>query len=436
MAAIPERNRLMASALILLMATSFSTGSLTQSRSQNRQFQRAVKNDKIIFLLEGVRERALNSVKPDPILLINFPEIDQQFKVTTGQKIVVVTLPTNYSRHFQIHLIEDTNAVKFAIHRIDEIWSEDIVVPELKDRSTFEEDEKDHLVVEITTVQSGSEIAVFFGCNPKGRIHMPYSLRDMLEKVKTSKVKVYHGEDLDFSVHAKESTESVLGELNCPTETMQAQEAANRGRGGGGGGGDLYSYRRGDIPIFNFDNADRILIATLQELIEALRKLKEETNNHRRETTALKKALQECKACRIKRPECSDDPGPCFPGVDCRDTADGPVCGPCPPGYDGDGRFCERNVCAEQPCFRGVQCFDSADPPYFRCGPCPPGYRGDGVACMPDPCQAKPAPCFRVRSISELWTHLLTSVHSVCTVVHLLAFLKNILFDGLSRGLR
>jgi hypothetical protein len=35
-----------------------------------------------------------------------------------------------------------------------------------------------------------------------------------------------------------------------------------------GGENDLYSYRRGDIPIFNFDEADRILIATLQELIE------------------------------------------------------------------------------------------------------------------------------------------------------------------------
>ena len=304
----------------------------------------------------------------------------------------------------QIHMVENINALRFAIHHAEEIWSEDIVIRELKDYDDNGEDEKDHLVVEITTIPSGSDIAVYFGCNHKGRIHMPYSLRDMLEKVKSSKVKVFHGEDLDFSVHPKESTDSVLEDLNCPVESMQAQEAANRGRGGGGDG-DLYSYRRGDIPIFNFDNADRILIATLQELIEALRKLKEETNNHRRETTALKKALQECKACRIKRPECSDDPGPCFPGVDCRDTADGPVCGPCPPGYDGDGRFCERNVCAEQPCFRGVQCFDSADPPYFRCGPCPPGYRGDGVACMPDPCQAKPAPCFRVRSIS-VQTHL------------------------------
>ena len=53
--------------------------------------------------------------------------------------------------------------------------------------------------------------------------------------------------------------------------SMQAQDP-----NGGGDENDLYSYRRGDIPIFNFDEADRVLIATLQELIEALRKLKSE----------------------------------------------------------------------------------------------------------------------------------------------------------------
>ena len=59
-----------------------------------------------------------------------------------------------------------------------------------------------------------------------------------------------------------------------------------------------FRYRRGDIPIFNFDEADRVLIATLQELIEALRKLKAEVQNQKQETVLLKKALQECKACR------------------------------------------------------------------------------------------------------------------------------------------
>lgn len=63
------------------------------------------------------------------------------------------------------------------------------------------------------------------------------------------------------------------GLLGCPIERMQAQQAySSRTRPTVSGGSDAdFAYGRGDIPIFNFDEADRILIATLQELIEALR---------------------------------------------------------------------------------------------------------------------------------------------------------------------
>ena len=37
------------------------------------------------------------------------------------------------------------------------------------------------------------------------------------------------------------------------------------------GGDDGYVYRRGDIPIFNLDEQDKLLIKTLTDLIEALR---------------------------------------------------------------------------------------------------------------------------------------------------------------------
>lgn len=192
-----------------------------------------------------------------------------------------------------------------------------------------------------------------------------------------------------FQVDGNVSIDAILEDLTCPIERMQAQEPP-------ASDDDLYSYRRGDIPIFNFDEADRVLIATLQELIEALRKLKAEVNIQKQETMLLRKALQECKACRIKRPECSDDPPPCFPKVECRDTNDGPVCGPCPQGFKGDGRFCERDACSEDPCYPGVQCYDADAPPFFRCGPCPEGYRGDGINCIPSACEQRPPPCFQV----------------------------------------
>jgi hypothetical protein len=63
------------------------------------------------------------------------------------------------------------------------------------------------------------------------------------------------------------SCSSRLSKLHdTPLHDVQAQQPPPPPAAGGEN--DLYSYRRGDIPIFNFDEADRILIATLQELIE------------------------------------------------------------------------------------------------------------------------------------------------------------------------
>jgi syndecan 4 len=118
----------------------------------------------------------------------------------------------------------------------------------------------------------------------------------------------------------------------------------------------------------------------------------------REETMLLRKALEDCEACKIKKPECTDLPYPCFDGpprVDCRDTAEGTECGPCPPGYKvqppplpcsnlllkGDGRFCELDACGGEPCYEGVSCYPDIAPPHYRCGPCPK---------VPPPCPHPP----------------------------------------------
>ncbi|KAJ8046213.1 Nephronectin [Holothuria leucospilota] len=69
----------------------------------------------------------------------------------------------------------------------------------------------------------------------------------------------------------------------------------------------------------------------------------------------------------------------------------------CNEGYWGNGRIClpaQIRDCSSQPCFPGVVCTNeyedireiSGYPPegifdQFKCGPCPPGYRGDGIDC-------------------------------------------------------
>ena len=68
------------------------------------------------------------------------------------------------------------------------------------------------------------------------------------------------------------------------------------------------------------------------------RTMEEKVKIERNATVILREALEDCKACQIKKPECRDNPPICFPDVECRDTFDGPVCGPCPQGWCGDGK--------------------------------------------------------------------------------------------------
>ena len=54
----------------------------------------------------------------------------------------------------------------------------------------------------------GAYITIYSSCIPKGRVHMPFSFREMIERVKYSKVKLYKGVDVDLKV--------ILSYINVP----------------------------------------------------------------------------------------------------------------------------------------------------------------------------------------------------------------------------
>lgn len=44
-----------------------------------------------------------------------------------------------------------------------------------------------------------------------------------------------------------------------------------------------------------------------------------------------------------------------FRNVQCYDTVEGAQCGPCPSGYEGDGKTCtQQNMCHNNPCASGT----------------------------------------------------------------------------------
>lgn len=99
----------------------------------------------------------------------------------------------------QIHLLEETSTLKITLNHQDGIFCENIVVPEMRLLRNATED--DHLVISFEQKRkTGADLSIYFSCVPKGRLHLPYSLREMIEKVKHSKVKLYHGEDLELKV--------------------------------------------------------------------------------------------------------------------------------------------------------------------------------------------------------------------------------------------
>lgn len=87
---------------------------------------------------------------------------------------------------------------------------------------------------------------------------------------------------------------------------------------------------------------------------------------------------------------CSHRHGNCDPKVTCTDSAEGPVCGPCPEGFvldPEDGLCSDINACLSEPCFPGVFCDDLPAPDGgYICGKCPNGTIGNGVDCIPNKC--------------------------------------------------
>ena len=65
----------------LSLCLGFASAKLTENRKESKQLQKALGRDHVVIVIDGIIERVLGEPSPDPLALINFPDIDTQFKV-------------------------------------------------------------------------------------------------------------------------------------------------------------------------------------------------------------------------------------------------------------------------------------------------------------------------------------------------------------------
>ena len=65
----------------LSLCLGLASAKLTENRKESKQLQKALGRDHVVIVIDGILERILGEPSPDPLALINFPDIDTQFKV-------------------------------------------------------------------------------------------------------------------------------------------------------------------------------------------------------------------------------------------------------------------------------------------------------------------------------------------------------------------
>ena len=65
----------------LSLCLGLTSAKLTENKKESKQLQKALGRDHVVIVIDGILERISGEPSPDPLALINFPDIDTQFKV-------------------------------------------------------------------------------------------------------------------------------------------------------------------------------------------------------------------------------------------------------------------------------------------------------------------------------------------------------------------
>ncbi|KAG8200848.1 hypothetical protein JTE90_015755 [Oedothorax gibbosus] len=212
-----------------------------------------------------------------------------------------------------------------------------------------------------STPDGMSRMQIYLDCKWQGYFMMPLSLYQMAKEAAGNKIRAERDRKVKVQVIRNSSLQKALEEASCPP--------AN----------DAQAIQPSSKDYYGINGETDHLLQSLSELTSVLKEMRRYMDMQTRETKLLRDTLERCEMCRAHK-HCKDNP--CYPGVQCADSADGFRCGPCPRDHVGDGITCKQVVtCNSKPCYEGVQCYDADNG--YRCGPCPPGFTGNGLTCKP-----------------------------------------------------
>ncbi|XP_065214930.1 thrombospondin-4 isoform X1 [Planococcus citri] len=332
----------------------------------SKSLEETINNDDfIITMRSGGKPIPVSSRKKknEVLFSIEFPEVHQKFSIQLDRENKRVVA------NFKLHGEQESKTFTF--------------------RNLTEDGSIKTLVLGVKQLQPHAELSLYIDCNDFGTIRTEKTFRDIYMNMRNPQVYFHHERKYETDIQSL-SLDDALLQNNCQSE-MQATQPHQPPPV------NLSEINRGDIPMIN-DCSDNYLIKTVNELLQLIRELRKELEAQRLETQRLRQILEQCNFCTgpgpvrptLPPPLCSSKPFPCYPGVVCEDTPQGPRCGKCPAGFEGDGRFCRPvSSCASKPCFPGVTCEDDPNGG-FRCGSCPPGFYGNGIMCRRSFCTLNP----------------------------------------------
>ncbi|KAG6456158.1 hypothetical protein O3G_MSEX009586 [Manduca sexta] len=268
-------------------------------------------------------------------------------------------------------------------------------------------------------VVSNSRVRLYVGCRPL-HWHAMSGSNGLLDILGSQRLKLYHEENAPVEIYASEK--AAIDSLSCniqedtirpPSllvvdepesdveevkefkakterlkreEEMQGDDATNYLDANG----ILPQPSRGDIPSSGIESCDDEVIRQLTLLRQTIEYLRREVAEQKGTIDNLRNQLHLC-CNRFSTPppveRCSGSS--CYPGVECRNVANGVQCGSCPRGMEGDGKQCRPMSCSRRPCSQVERCVDTEQG--YRCERCPGRQTSDGQTCR-SPCSANP--CF------------------------------------------